>query len=842
MDADTITFFDGLVEAEEEPTRETRESHDLKLPPAAKFTRNLEEVGAWGSREGSRSSPLAVVLKVLGPAVKLSKAARELTLLKWQPTDAAVNRAVGVLSANGVFDKQVATFAALKERYAAFFESAGATPPVLRDLTFDASDFFETAAPAEKLPGGSAPHWGLGLTYGDAEAFGIAPDATTAEHVFDFVYTLGPMYVEKHFASSGSVQLALKKYKEVHASEEANGDEIAITIIDGLGTCSAPPGFDTVELNIPRRRLAIGARFNARNGTPEQVKQLLAKYLKSILSLYPTLEKGFAGADASDVVDMAMELAASLDCASKPLTGLFERLNRTMRADMTPPPRSANQSAQEWSEGIMATMRSRKRSLSDAPTAGDATKAPRADGSSSAGVPRSFMPKLHTLLSTHEWRQLQTLLIGYHVKMQVGASNFTQVGLLEAMLTSKLPQEAWPLDASEQPVEPELNRTATPFSICQQFLRGKYDPAVVVPDLFFLKPVCNERTFAKLLAQTAVRALWRSGSSVPACLQNASLDRLACVLMGKRWQTELDIPNMLNLVITCIYNDTLPIGAVDPYKDLWLITNCAEPASEVMALLGFSNMDRSFYLLRDNATQISMLNAGVPGEVSAVLALNVEAYIKSSLGEANQAYIDIVDNDNPWQTLKTELSENGGAAERQLTLCLANSERSAEQRRASSSMMVDKMPLKLQKLELPTMVAPGANMAQLAKRIDGQQLRTQLAAASTQAPGRQVLFEDGLDPGLWITVRQNDQTQLHCNVLALQRLYVTASSAKGVNWSDKFALGEPFCVEFVHDNSSCTASNGKTPCGHSAIHRKIKALTPFVDKLSIARCFKAGSF
>ena len=62
------------------------------------------------------------------------------------------------------------------------------------------------------------------------------------------------------------------------------------------------------------------------------------------------------------------------------------------------------------------------------------------------------------------------MLIGYHVKMQVGASNFTPVGLLEAMLTSKLPQEAWPLDASEQPVEPELNRTATPFSICQQFL------------------------------------------------------------------------------------------------------------------------------------------------------------------------------------------------------------------------------------------------------------------------------------------------------------------------------------------------------------------------------------
>ena len=61
------------------------------------------------------------MLKVLGPAARLSKAARALPLLKWQPTDAAVNRAVGVLSANGVFDKQVATFAALKERYAAFY-------------------------------------------------------------------------------------------------------------------------------------------------------------------------------------------------------------------------------------------------------------------------------------------------------------------------------------------------------------------------------------------------------------------------------------------------------------------------------------------------------------------------------------------------------------------------------------------------------------------------------------------------------------------------------------------------------------------------------------------------
>eukprot|EP00966_Prymnesium_polylepis_P218387 5054874-Prymnesium_polylepis.1 len=89
MDADTIMFFEGLVEAEAEPTRETRDSHDLKLPPAAKFTRNLEEIGAWGSREGARSAPLAIMLKVLGPAARLSKAARALPLLKWQPTDAA---------------------------------------------------------------------------------------------------------------------------------------------------------------------------------------------------------------------------------------------------------------------------------------------------------------------------------------------------------------------------------------------------------------------------------------------------------------------------------------------------------------------------------------------------------------------------------------------------------------------------------------------------------------------------------------------------------------------------------------------------------------------------------
>jgi hypothetical protein len=156
--------------------------------------------------------------------------------------------------------------------------------------------------------------------------------------------------------------------------------------------------------------------------------------------------------------------------------------------------------------------------------------------------------------------------------------------------------------------------------------------------------------------------------------------------------------------------------------------------------------------------------------------------------------------------------------------------------------MVDKMPLKLQKLELPTMVAPGANMAQLAKRIDGQQLRTQLAAASTQAPGKLATLNDDLDSGLWVAVRPNDQTQLHCNVLALQRLYATASSAKGVNRNDAFALGEPFCVEFVHDNASCITSTGKTPCGHSATHRKIKALTPFVDKLSIARCFRPATW
>eukprot|EP00966_Prymnesium_polylepis_P162062 3745288-Prymnesium_polylepis.2 len=227
----------------------------------------------------------------------------------------------------------------------------GALRGVLRVYGSDA------AAPDEKLPGSSAPQWGLGLTFGDADAFGIAPDATTAEQVFDFVYTLGPMYIEKHFASSGSVQLALKKYKEVHAFEETNGDEIAITIIDGLGTCSAPPGFETVELNIPRRRLAIGARFNARNGTPEQVKQLLAKYIKNVLSLYSILEKGFAGADASDVVDMAIELAASLDCAAKPLTGLFDRLNRSQ--DCSTGSRSSSSSTTARCRQVTSTSRDR---------------------------------------------------------------------------------------------------------------------------------------------------------------------------------------------------------------------------------------------------------------------------------------------------------------------------------------------------------------------------------------------------------------------------------------------------------------------------------------------------
>ena len=48
------------------------------------------------SREGARSAPLGSVLNVLGPAIRLSRAARALKLLKWQPTASAVNRAVEV--------------------------------------------------------------------------------------------------------------------------------------------------------------------------------------------------------------------------------------------------------------------------------------------------------------------------------------------------------------------------------------------------------------------------------------------------------------------------------------------------------------------------------------------------------------------------------------------------------------------------------------------------------------------------------------------------------------------------------------------------------------------------
>eukprot|EP00966_Prymnesium_polylepis_P098037 2270536-Prymnesium_polylepis.1 len=113
----------------------------------------------------------------------------------------------------------------------------------------------------------------------------------------------------------------------------------------------------------------------------------------------------------------------------------------------------------------------------------------------------------------------------------------------------------------------------------QQFLRGKYDPSLVEPKLFLLKPVCNRRVFAKLLTEVAVRSYWRSGDAVPACLQNLSLTKLADAMLGKRWKAELDFPNQLHLTIACAYNDMNPNTATSPYTDVWYITSVAEPAA-----------------------------------------------------------------------------------------------------------------------------------------------------------------------------------------------------------------------------------------------------------------------
>ena len=575
-----IEFFGDVVDGDAAATRTNRNAHELKLGPATPLARCIPAFGGWGSRDGFKSWPLGIAVKILGPIIQLTPQACALTILKHQVLDTAINRVVVALTAKGVFDAQCKTFDMLKVRYAEFLKSANATPQFLRDVTLDESDFFETAAP-DRLPGGNAaPQWALLLTYGDGDNFGLAAGVTTAEQVMDFVYTLGPCYVEAHFAGAASVQTALKKIAEVHAADETAAEETAIAIIDSLAVCPWPPGFDSVENSLPRRRLAISARHDVRSGTPEKVRPIVAKHIVGVLSLHPTLEAGLAGAAASDAIDMVVELARAFDCSTSPLVGVFAKVERALKSEMTPPARAATESAQEWVDGITSVIKSRKRSLLDAP-AGAEQKQARADGSSAAavGVPRAFQNELHKLLDSAEWVRQVAQLVSYNDNLRAGEDGHTQTGMLEAMLTGKMPREAWPLDEDGEPTEPASNSNAKPLCIFQQFLRGKYDPAVVAPKLFFLKPICNKRTFAKLLAQVAVRLYWQCGGPIPACLQAVQLDKLADVLLGKRWKQELEFANLLHLPIVCAYNDMLPDAVFRPNADVWLINRTAETAN-----------------------------------------------------------------------------------------------------------------------------------------------------------------------------------------------------------------------------------------------------------------------
>jgi hypothetical protein len=94
MDATAIEFYAGDAAEGTDATRKTRDAHDLKkLPPLAIHS---QPRAGWRvePREGARSAPLGSVLTRAG--VRLSRAARALKLLKWQPTASAVNRAVEV--------------------------------------------------------------------------------------------------------------------------------------------------------------------------------------------------------------------------------------------------------------------------------------------------------------------------------------------------------------------------------------------------------------------------------------------------------------------------------------------------------------------------------------------------------------------------------------------------------------------------------------------------------------------------------------------------------------------------------------------------------------------------
>jgi hypothetical protein len=204
--ANPIAFIGDVDDNDAVQTRTNRADHILNLPAAAALAKSLKHFGGWGEGGGDKMWAHGLALKILGPAVKLTRAARRLKVLKWQLDATAINRVVVVLTAEGVFDREYATFAEYKEAVAETVK--GATPQLLRDLTVTDADFFETAAPDDALPGGQrGQQWSLELTYGDPDAFGIiARDDDSAEAAFDLIYALGPCFTAGHFATNALAQ------------------------------------------------------------------------------------------------------------------------------------------------------------------------------------------------------------------------------------------------------------------------------------------------------------------------------------------------------------------------------------------------------------------------------------------------------------------------------------------------------------------------------------------------------------------------------------------------------------------------------------------------------------
>ena len=211
------------------------------------------------------------------------------------------------------------------------------------------------------------------------------------------------------------------------------------------------------------------------------------------------------------------------------------------------------------------------------------------------------------------------------------------------------------------------------------------------------------------------------------------------------------------------------------------------------------------------------------GPIAAALVREIETYVTDTFDEANTAYLDIVDNDNPNQTLKADMAEAGGRAENALQQYLQNTDRQAEQRRAASSSSTTKELLKLPKLQHGPMAAHG--LAATAQRTEAQFFAAQGLSSGSSSEALSELWVEFM-PSTTGPMRQ-------VNVLKLQSLYAEASRKQGLSGGMAFKIGDSFCVKAAM-GQPCQDEQGRTPFGHGHIHKVLKALQP--SKAELAAC------